>query len=302
MSILERSVGFEVVRAVDNGDGLTLDGYAAVWDTPTRIDSWEGCFDEQLARGSFKKTIRETTPVLQFDHGRHMLIGSMPIGRIDSLEEDDRGLHVIARLSDNWLIEPVRDAIRDKAVNGMSFRFEVVRDQWFDNAGVKLSPAEVDQLSYDPGDRGPLKRTITELKCRELGPVVFPAYVETSVGVRARAVANEIRDDADMRRELLASLTRDGVGTTVPTDEDLSVKEVALALLFGDAVRDAPPVTEHPSPAVEDDAPLPDEHPSEERETHLKPEHIQRRGQILAARLELALKGSERYAEAQHGS
>ena len=49
---LIRSVPFEVIRSDDGGDGLTLTGYAAVFDTPTRIDSWEGCFDESIARGA----------------------------------------------------------------------------------------------------------------------------------------------------------------------------------------------------------------------------------------------------------
>ena len=39
---LTRSVPFRLERATEDGDGLTLEGYGAVFDTPTRIDSWEG--------------------------------------------------------------------------------------------------------------------------------------------------------------------------------------------------------------------------------------------------------------------
>src|SRR5687768_9764878 len=106
---------------VDGGDGLTFEGLAAVFGEETVIDSWEGRFVETVRKGAFRKAIRERTPVMQFDHGRHPLIGSIPIGRIEDLRETDEGLAVRARLSDNWLIEPVRDAVRDRTVNGMSF-------------------------------------------------------------------------------------------------------------------------------------------------------------------------------------
>ena len=33
-----------------------LHGYAAVWDSPTTIDSWEGTFTEKIVQGAFKRT------------------------------------------------------------------------------------------------------------------------------------------------------------------------------------------------------------------------------------------------------
>ena len=179
---LHRSTPFEVVRAEDDGDGLTLEGYAAVFNATTRIDSWEGQFDEQIAKGAFARTIKAKTPVLQFDHGAHPLIGSLPLGSIRTLREDDHGLFVRARLSDNWLVQPFRDAIADGAVDGMSFKFSVVREEWDETGDVPL-------------------RTIKEVKLYELGPVVFPAYEQTTVGVRAREVALALTDP-EMRAEL----------------------------------------------------------------------------------------------------
>lgn len=60
-------------------DGFTLEGYAAVFDSPTRIDSWEGTFDEVIQRGAFAKTIEARKPVVQFDHGHDIATGSVPI-------------------------------------------------------------------------------------------------------------------------------------------------------------------------------------------------------------------------------
>lgn len=230
---LERSVPFQLVRADgdEEGDGQTLTGYAALFDTPTEINSWEGAFTEKIRKGAFKKTIREQTPVMQFDHGRHPLIGSIPIGSISDLREDDQGLYVEGRITDNWLMQPVRDAIAEKSVNGMSFRMEVVREEWRDVNGKLVKPEEVYDLLWMPGDRGPLQREIIEVRCRELGPVVFPAYAGTSVSVRARDVADGLAHDDEMARRIRHSLARDAAAPAVPEDPELR-REVATALLY----------------------------------------------------------------------
>jgi HK97 family phage prohead protease len=173
--VLSRSFDFTVTRSENDDDGLTLEGYAAVFDSPTEIDSWEGQFTETLARGAFTKTISERTPILQFDHGTHPMIGSIPLGSIRKLREDDHGLFVQARLSDNWLVEPVRDAIADGGITGMSFRFSVPdgKDTWSKNGS---------------------ERTIHEVKLYELGPVVWPAYETTSVGVRSNELIKLLGD------------------------------------------------------------------------------------------------------------
>lgn len=182
---------FEVTRSAADGDGLTMEGYASVFDSPIEIDSWEGRFVETIQRGAFAKTIRERNPVLMFNHGQHPMIGDMPIGAIRSLREDSKGLFVSARLSDNWLVEPVREAIAGGSISGMSFRMQVVNDQW--KAGT------------------PRMRTITEVRCLELGPVVFPAYTDTTVSVRSQQIAAELADP-EIRAELARIFT---LGTTL---------------------------------------------------------------------------------------
>lgn len=212
---LTRSVPFTLERAAsDSGDGLTLEGYGAVFDTPTRIDSWEGTFDEVIARGAFAKTIKERTPVVQFDHGHHPMIGSIPLGAIEAIREDSHGLYVRARLADNWLIQPVRDAIASGAIDGMSFRFSVVKEQ-------------VDESGDMP------VRTVQEVKLYEVGPVVFPAYESTSVGVRA--VAQQLTDP-EFRAHLARALvlgTPDEAAPVGTSDEAAAPNDEAAAQHFG---------------------------------------------------------------------
>src|SRR2546423_10168164 len=135
MTMCVRTVEFRASNDSLQGDGRTLEGYGAVFNEPTVIDSWEGSFTEELAAGAFKKTLKTRSPVLQFDHGHDPRTGTVPIGSIDQLNEDDHGLFVRARLFDNDVVAPVRDAIAAKAITGMSFRFEVTKDEWRDGAG-----------------------------------------------------------------------------------------------------------------------------------------------------------------------
>lgn len=162
----QRSFAFALDRAAAESDGLTLEGYAAVFNSPTRISDWRGEYDEQIMPGAFAKTLRESTPIIQFDHGQHPLMGSLPIAVPQKVREDRRGLFVRARVFDNWMTEPLRDAIRAGAVDGMSIRFSVVKDDEDRSGDVPF-------------------RSIHEVKLYEMGPVVWPAYRDTSVALRS---------------------------------------------------------------------------------------------------------------------
>ena len=195
--ICTRDVNFDLESRAgeDGGDGRTLSGYAAVFDTDTEINSYEGHFTERVSPGAFKKTLNERKNVLmQYDHGRDVRVGSTPIGAYTTIREDAKGLYVEGRLFDNDLVEPVRQAIEGGAITGMSFKFKVTRDVWHDKNGKEVKGDEKYRLMYEPGNRGPLQRTIKEVALYEAGPVASPAYASTSVGVRSSDLEPEERD------------------------------------------------------------------------------------------------------------
>jgi len=244
---LFREVPFEQ-RADDAGDGNTLIGYGAVFGEWTRIDSWEGIFDEEIARGFFKKSLRERTPVLQFDHGRHPMVGSIPLGSFDTLREDEQGLFVEAPLHDNWLVHPVRDAIKSKAIPGMSFRFSVVKDEWRTADGKLVKPDDVSRLLWASDRNVPesiLKRTLREGKLYEVGPVVFPAYAGTSVGVRSRELLTAL-SDPQVRAELALAL----VGTPSEPSEAEGASGDERAASTAEEPPEGTPGKPVPSPAA----------------------------------------------------
>jgi len=159
----------DLIRArfddVEPVNGNTLVGYAAVFDSPTEIHSWEGDFVETVARGAFRRTLaqRGDRVVAQFDHG--MSEYTLPIGVPQVLREDDHGLYVEIALDDDpWVQDTLKPKL-GRSITGMSFRFSVTDDEWSDS-----------------GD----ERTIRSVKLSEVGPVTFPAYEATTVGVRSR--------------------------------------------------------------------------------------------------------------------
>jgi len=172
-----------------SSDGRTLEGYAAVFNQAARIQDMQGEFDEVILPGAFTRSLERRTPVLQFEHGRDPRVGAVPIGAIQDLREDDQGLYVRARLFDNPTVEPVRQAIAEKAITGMSFRFSVPKggDTWSKRDGTDY-------------------REIGDTDTREIGPVVFPAYDQTTVSVRSLLAQLDVDEHRMLLRELAAEL------------------------------------------------------------------------------------------------
>lgn len=227
MELCNRSVEFRANTDAGDGDGRTLEGYAAVFDQDTEINSWEGRFTERIAKGAFKKTLRERKPIMQYDHGRDSRVGSVPIGVYEDIREDEHGLFVSGRVFDNPVVEPIRQAIEGGAVTGMSFKFRVTRDEWHDKNGKRVRGDEISKLLWEPGDRGPLARTIREVSLYEAGPVSTPAYAGTSVGVRMTEADREALT-AEYRRTMAESEREHDIERWLEAEAEFHAEQEAI--------------------------------------------------------------------------
>lgn len=192
-----------------SGDGLTLDGYAALYETPSLPipGGPRGPFVETIRSGAFSRTLARNPDVtLRYQHN----LTTLPLARTRSgtlaITEDGRGLAVHADLPDNEIGRPVRDAIRRGDISGMSFRFRVPSP-----AGEKWSD-------------GYSKRELLDVAIgSEVSVVDFPAYPDTTVMVRHLAEEAEVPLD-----DLAAALDvlRDAEGRLTAEQRDLLVAVV----------------------------------------------------------------------------
>jgi HK97 family phage prohead protease len=166
---LFRMVPNSIARAETADDGNTLTGYAAVFDTWADIDGSSGSFRERVKPGAFKRTLNNNGDKIKvmFNHGMDPQIGMKPLGKPTVLEERAGGLYTETPLDKTSYNEDLKASLASGAIDGMSFQFDVVAQEWNDDG---------------------TERTITEVKLYEFGPVTWPAYETTSAGIRSKGV------------------------------------------------------------------------------------------------------------------
>lgn len=206
----------ELARALEDSDGNNMVGYSVVFNQWTRINDQDGEYMERVLPGATAKSIKERGDriIVQFDHGHHPLVGSIPVAAPRAVWEDEHGLFGWDRLHQSWLFEPVREAIQSRSIKGQSFRFSV---------------SDTGHTWTKPGRDGLRRRDLTELTIYERGPVVWPAYVGTEVAVRAlvRAMPDDLRravTDSISPRGMLSGEGTDEPAVHVDTDKTAAVE------------------------------------------------------------------------------
>lgn len=162
-------------RDTADGDGHRIVGHFSRFNVFNEIRSVvEGTFVEKIAPGAYRKTLAEHTPRVLFQHGRDPQIGDKPIAAPEVLREDETGPYYEAQLFPS-VPALIVDGLRAKQY-GVSYRFEVVREDWNPNTERKRS---LDNPNGLP------ERIIREAKVHEFGPVTFPADAGADVAVRS---------------------------------------------------------------------------------------------------------------------
>lgn len=174
------------IRAAADG-GKVFFGHAAVFDSRTSIgDPLRWGWYEEMAPGSFTKTLEEGDARFLVDHDSRLLVARVSAGDL-ALAQDDIGLAATVDPLDEQL-SYVRDLTRNlekRRITGMSFGFYVVRDEW--------TTIEVEVVGGDgktTTSEADLRR-ITEVRLLEVSAVTFPAYEDTDAGLRS--MADEVR-------------------------------------------------------------------------------------------------------------
>ena len=179
----------QIIRDLEiraEGDGMTLRGYAAVFNSPSQPLP----FTETIAPGAFRASLGSRNDVkLLWNHDTGTVLGSTRAGTL-TLTEDDKGLLVEAHLPDTQAGRDAATLIKRGDVNAFSFGFRV--------------PANGDE--WPSADQRILKR----VNVHEVSLVAFPAYTATEGTASVRAMtelADKITKLAEIRGVSAEELT-----------------------------------------------------------------------------------------------
>lgn len=187
----------------DDGDGMTFEGYAAVFDSPSEPLP----FTERIAPGAFRGSLKQRNDIkILWNHDTGSVLGSTRAGTLQ-LTEDERGLRVSAKLPNTSLGRDTAELIRRGDVDAMSFGFSIPRngDSW--NADGT-------------------ERTLKQVRLHEVSIVAFPAYTATAGTAQVRGldkIAQRAEVDAD---ELADALIKIESGQTMSMEEKSLITKV----------------------------------------------------------------------------
>jgi HK97 family phage prohead protease len=172
------TVGFEVR---EDADGMTFEGYAAIFDSPSEPLP----FIERIKRGAFNRSLTKARNDIKllWNHDTSAVLGSTRAGTL-KLVEDNRGLKVTATLPNTTLGRDAAVLLKRGDVDSMSFGFSV--------------PAGGDDWNEDGSER-----VLKSVRLHEVSIVAFPAYTSTAGTTSVRGL-DKIAERASVSADDLA--------------------------------------------------------------------------------------------------
>lgn len=152
------------LRKAENGNGVKVSGYAAVFGEETTIGNY---YREVIDKGAFDGAIGRDDVVFNINHE------GLPLARTSSktltLKEDDHGLYMATELNgDDPDVQTIVPKMERGDLSKMSFAFVPTVQEWEERDGDEL----------------PLRR-IKEAQLFDVSIVTTPAYEGTEIGLRS---------------------------------------------------------------------------------------------------------------------
>lgn len=176
-----QTAGAAILRRGEGDDDGPLVGYASVFDSWTILHkSRRWVVREVIRPGAFRSALAESQDVrVLFNHHPDNLLARTTSGTL-RLREDDKGLRVEFEPSEDELGRRIRGLIKRGDLSQMSFAF-IPRE-----GGESLKIHRVGDVEYWDTE-------ITDVDLYDVAPVTYPAYKDTSIGMRAFTPAVEGR-------------------------------------------------------------------------------------------------------------
>jgi len=163
---IEQRIAVQDLEIRSEGDGMTLRGYAAVFNSPSQPLP----FIETIERGAFRASLESKNDIkLLWNHDTGIVLGSTRAGTL-RLMEDERGLFVEADLPDTQAGRDAAVSIQRGDVTAFSFGFRIPAggDEWASPSERLLKRVNVHEVSVG---------------------VAFPAYTATDGTANVRSMS-----------------------------------------------------------------------------------------------------------------
>ena len=223
-----RSFALEDISVRSGGDGRTVEAYATVFNTPAEVRDQDGEYIEVIDPTAFNMAIGLAKrakggwniPVI-FNHGMTLFhtpseMDSLPIGVVEDIKADKRGLFTRAHYHDSPRARSVLESIREGSISAYSF-----------SGSFRRSDPKVPRGLFRRDSQGDLP-TVRRMEStlREFGPATFPVYAGAEVvGVRAEQAAMFLSRLAPGEADRLASLLNSGSRTDDQSEPDTSTSD-----------------------------------------------------------------------------
>lgn len=145
-----------------NDEDKQLVGHSAVFE---QLSEDLGGFREKIRAGAFTESIIQDDVRALFNHDSNFVLGRNRNGTLE-LSEDDKGLKVSIDPPDTQWARDLMFSVARGDINQMSFAFETLIDEWDETGVIPI-------------------RTLIKVKLYDVSIVTYPAYPQTSVGVRS---------------------------------------------------------------------------------------------------------------------
>ena len=169
-------------RSDEETQTRTISGYAAVFNSPTRL--WED-LDEVIAPGAFSRAISSSDVRCLFNHDWSNVLGRTKSGTL-RLSEDERGLKFEVDLPDTTVARDLIKSMERGDINQCSFGFIPTEETWDYNST-------------------PMLRTIHEVELFEVSIVPLPAYEDTEAALRSK---EDLEKVVEKRKNLIKKINQ----------------------------------------------------------------------------------------------
>jgi HK97 family phage prohead protease len=157
---------------IDAFDGRIIRGMPIVYNS---LSSDLGGFKERIRPEAGRRTFRENVDVVALcDHEITKLLGRRSSGTL-SIRNEAEGVHTKIDPPDTSYARDMVVLIERRDVQGMSFGFRVLEDEWHMEDGI-------------------LVREVIDMVFREITVTGFPAYEATDVAIAKRSLDRFVRE------------------------------------------------------------------------------------------------------------